>query len=140
MERRPLGTSDLELPEENLKQLGITSKELDMAEKLVSGMVEKWRPERYRDDYRKDLLALIHSRAKAGDVNSVSKAHEKAPRAPKSAKVVDLVALLAKSVESGHPRKSAARAQPARKKSSPRKHSPSKRRTSHPAAQHRKSA
>ena len=96
------GTSDLELPEQNLKKLGITSKELDMAEKLVSGMVDKWQPEKYRDDYRKDLLALIHARAKAGDVNSVSKEHTKATRAPKSAKVVDLVALLAQSMEHGH--------------------------------------
>jgi len=96
------GTSDLELPDENLKKLGITSKELDMAEKLVTGMVDKWQPEKYRDDYRKDLLALIHARAKAGDVNSVSKEPSKAVRAPKPGKVVDLVALLAKSVESGH--------------------------------------
>ena len=96
------GTSDLELPEQNLKKLGITSKELDMAEKLVSGMVDKWQPEKYRDDYRKDLLALIHARAKAGDVNSVSKEHTKATRAPKSAKVVDLVALLSQSMEHGH--------------------------------------
>ena len=97
------GTSDLDLPEENLKKLGITSKELDMAEKLVSGMVDKWQPEKYRDDYRKDLLSLIHARAKAGDVNTVSKEQKKAPKAPKSAKVVDLVALLAESVAS--PRK-----------------------------------
>ena len=88
-------TSDLELPDENLKKLGITSKELDMAEKLVSGMVDKWQPERYRDDYRKDLLSLIHARAKAGDVNSVSKEQSQARTPAKSAKVVDLVALLA---------------------------------------------
>src|SRR5450432_1525250 len=96
------GTSGLDLPDENLKKLGITSKELDMAEKLVTGMVDKWQPEKYRDDYRKDLLALIHARAKAGDVNSVAKEPSKAVRAPKPAKVIDLVALLAQSVESGH--------------------------------------
>lgn len=92
------GTSDLELPDQNLKQLGITSKELDMAEKLVSGMVEKWQPEKYRDDYRKDLLALIHAREKAGEVNTVSKETGKAPRPPKPGKVVDLVALLSQSM------------------------------------------
>ena len=75
-------TSDLELPEENLKKLGITSKELEMAEKLVSGMVDKWQPERYRDDYRKDLLSLIHARAKAGDVNSVAKETSKPALVP----------------------------------------------------------
>jgi DNA end-binding protein Ku len=137
------GTSDLELPEENLKKLGITNKELDMAEKLVSGMVDKWQPERYRDDFRKDLLSLIHARAKAGDVNSVSKEPGKAARPPKSAKVVDLVALLAKSVESGHPRKAAhgssKRAHAAREKPSPRKRSTSKR-SGHGATPHRKSA
>jgi len=138
------GIDDLELPDENLKKLGITSKELEMADKLVSGMVDKWQPERYRDDYRKDLLSLIHARAKAGDVNSVSKEKAKAPRLAKSAKIVDLVALLAKSVESGQPRKSAARAPtkraPAAREAAPTRKQPSNRRTSHAAPQHRKSA
>ncbi len=95
------GTADLELPDENLKKLGISAKELDMAEKLVSGMVNDWEPEKYRDDYRKDLLTMIHARAKAGDVNAVSKAPAKAARPAKSGQVVDLVALLAKSMEAG---------------------------------------
>ncbi|MEI9954238.1 MAG: Ku protein [Pseudomonadota bacterium] len=138
------GTSDLELPDENLKKLGITSKELDMAEKLVSDMVDKWQPERYRDDYRKDLLSLIHARAKAGDVNSVSNEQAKPSRPAKSAKVVDLVALLAKSVESGQ-RKPAThapskRVRAARETPSPRKRSASKHRPSRSAPQHRKSA
>ena len=139
------GTSDLELPEQNLKKLGITAKELDMAEKLVSGMVDKWQPEKYRDDYRKDLLALIHARAKAGDVNSVSKEHAKAPRAPKSAKVVDLVALLSQSMKAGHGghgHKNAARSThtssntSAHPKAGPKKRAPS----SKHAPVHRKSA
>jgi DNA end-binding protein Ku len=138
-------TSDLELPDENLKKIGITSKELDMAEKLVSGMVDKWRPERYRDDYRKDLLSLIHARAKAGEVNSVSKEQSKPARPSKSAKVVDLMALLAKSVESGQPRRaaphsSAKRAHAARATSSARKRSPTKRGSTHAGSQQRKSA
>jgi len=134
-------TKGLELPEENLKKLGITSKELDMAEKLVSGMVDKWEPERYRDDYRKDLLALIHTRAKAGDVNTVSEERAKAARAAKPAKVVDLVALLAKSVQGGHPRKSGAHASSKRSRpASSRKRTASKRKSAHATTQHRKSA
>jgi DNA end-binding protein Ku len=135
------GTSDLELPEENLKKLGITQKELEMAEKLVTGMVDKWEPDKYRDDYRKDLLGLIHARAKAGDVNTVSKEPSKAPRAPKSAKVVDLVALLSQSVSAGrngHSHKKAPR-KPAAKATKKR---PSKGRTTEHAHAHahRKSA
>jgi DNA end-binding protein Ku len=132
------GTADLELPEENLKKLGITGKELDMAEKLVSGMVDEWQPEKYRDDYRKDLLAMIHTRAKAGDVNSVSKEPAKAPRAPKAAKVVDLVALLAKSMETGrgHGQKKAS------SKGATHSKAPAKKRAAKPGAEHahRKSA
>jgi DNA end-binding protein Ku len=134
------GTSDLELPDENLKKLGITSKELDMAEKLVSGMVDKWEPEKYRDDYRKDLLSLIHSRAKAGDVNSISKERKKAPRPEKPAKVVDLVALLAQSMESGHHKKKPTHVNAtSRAKASPHKRAPAKR-GEHAASHHRKSA
>jgi len=92
------GTSDLELPDENLKKLGVTPKELEMAEKLINGMVDEWQPEKYRDDYRKDLLALIHARAKAGDVNTIPKEAKKPVKTEKPAKVVDLVSLLSQSM------------------------------------------
>jgi DNA end-binding protein Ku len=136
------GTSDLELPEENLKKLGVTSKELDMADKLISGMVGDWKPEKYRDDYRKDLLSLIHARAKAGDVNTVTKEPKKAPKSPKSAKVVDLVALLAESVAAprkAHGHESATHAthsHGAKKKRA----TPSKRHAAPATTHHRKSA
>ncbi len=139
-------TKGLELPDENLKKLGITSKELDMAEKLVSGMVDEWQPDKYRDDYRKDLLALIHSRAKAGDVNSVSKERSKAPPREKIAKVVDLVALLSQSMESGHKKKTGHRASAkstAHSKSAPHAKAPRKRAAhahAHSATHQRKSA
>jgi DNA end-binding protein Ku len=137
--------SDLELPEANLKKLGITSKELDMAEKLISGMVGEWQPEKYRDDYRKDLLSLIHARAKAGDVNNLTKTPKKAAKTSKSAKVVDLVALLSQSVSAprkgAHARphahaKTATHADGAHKKRA----ASSKRRDAHAEAQQRKSA
>jgi DNA end-binding protein Ku len=136
------GTSDLELPEENLKKLGITSKELDMAEKLVTGMVDQWQPEKYRDDYRKDLLALIHARQKAGEVNSVSKERKKAAPAPKPGKVVDLMALLAQSMESGHHKKkhvTQAKVSHVAHAKTTRKRSPAKR-SEHAPSHQRKSA
>jgi DNA end-binding protein Ku len=136
------GTGDLELPEENLKKLGISGKELDMAEKLVSGMVDEWQPEKYRDDYRKDLLAMIHSRAKAGDVNSVSKEPAKVARAPKAAKVVDLVALLAKSMETGRGHGHGHAHKKATSKAATHSKAPVKKRASKSGAEHapRKSA
>jgi DNA end-binding protein Ku len=93
---------DLDLPERNLGKLGITSKELGMAEKLVEGMVEDFKPEKYQDDYRRDLMKLIRKKAKAGEINRVPKGVETKARRPEHAKVIDLAELLASSLKGGH--------------------------------------
>ncbi len=129
------GTSDLALPEENLKKLGVTPKELEMAEKLISGMVDTWKPEKYRDDYRKDLLAMIHSRAKAGDVNTVTKETKKPLKAEKPGKVVDLVSLLSESMSA---KKSNGHKANAHKSGAPKKRAASKAHVH--VTHHRKSA
>jgi DNA end-binding protein Ku len=92
--------SDLELPERNLTKLGVTPKELAMAEKLVLGMVEEFKPEKYEDEYRRDLMTLIHKKAKAGEINRVPEEVEVKPR-PSTTNVLDLAALLKKSLEEG---------------------------------------
>jgi DNA end-binding protein Ku len=87
----------LDIPGRNLKELGVTRKEIDMAEALVSGMVEEWKPDRYRDEYRDDLLSLIEKRAKAGLVNKIT-AQKPAKRRKKGPEVVNLADLLKQSV------------------------------------------
>jgi DNA end-binding protein Ku len=94
--------AELDLP--SGKQ-GVSEKELLMASRLVEAMVEPWDPERYRDDYRVDVKALIDRRVAAGELLAGKSAP--APRRPAGAKVVDLMALLKKSVEEGGGRKSA---------------------------------
>ncbi len=95
-------TADLDLP--SGKQ-GVSAKELQMAERLVEAMVEPWDPARYRDDYRVDVKALIDRRVSAGELEAGKSVAP--PRRPAGAKVVDLMALLKKSVEAGGGRKSA---------------------------------
>ena len=91
---------DLELPH---GLAGVTEKELQMAEKLVEGMADEWDPEKYRDDYRSDLLKLIKKRVESGKTEEV----EPLPEMPKDeGKVVDLMLLLKQSVESSRPGKS----------------------------------
>ena len=68
--------SDLDLPERNLHKLGITPKELGMAEQLVEGMVEEFKPEKYEDEYKRDLLKLINKKAKAGEINRIPEVAE----------------------------------------------------------------
>jgi DNA end-binding protein Ku len=92
---------------------GVSEKELLMATRLVEAMVEPWDPERYRDDYRVDVKALIDRRVAAGELEAGESAP--APRRPTGAKVVDLMALLKKSVEEGGSRKRAAPRQKAAK-------------------------
>jgi DNA end-binding protein Ku len=79
---------------------GVSERELDMAERLVEGMVDSWRPEQYKDDYQKDLMSLIKERVKAGQLESppVSDEEEKELR-PARGQVVDLMALLKQSVD-----------------------------------------
>jgi len=91
---------------------GVSDKELEVAERLVEGMVEAWKPEQYKDDYRNDLMKLIEKRAKSGDLEGSTKAAPKPE--PRGGKVVDLMALLKRSLDEG-PRKPARKAPAARK-------------------------
>jgi len=94
---------------------GVTDREIDMAERLVEGMVAAWEPEKYKDTYRQDLMKMIEKRVEAGQLES---SPEPAPK-PKADRgnVVDLMALLKQSVEQGGkaaPKKAAAKS-PAKK-------------------------
>jgi DNA end-binding protein Ku len=91
-------TKGLDLPSTNLKTLGITPKELTMAERLVEGMVTSFEPEKYEDEYRRDLLQLIKRKAKAGELNRIPEEAKRKAKPPSSPKVVDLAELLAQSV------------------------------------------
>ncbi|MFZ5890661.1 MAG: Ku protein [Myxococcota bacterium] len=106
--------SDLELPPQSKSQF--SPKELSMAEKLVEGMVSEFKPEKYEDEYHRDLMKLIQRKVKAGEVNVVSETHAPKPQKQTGAKVIDLAALLAQSVEGGKKSKSSSRPRRAKRK------------------------
>ena len=96
-ELRP--SKELELPAKKAKSTHVTPRELDMAMKLVEEMSEPWKPERYKDTYHDDLMRLIQKRIKAGKTEVITapgKGEE--GEKPGGAKVVDLMALLKRSV------------------------------------------
>lgn len=95
---------------------GVSERELEMAEKLVEGMVEKWDPEKYKDDYRRDVMKMIEERVEAGELEASSEPEPKREK-PAGGQVVDLMALLKSSLEGGgrKPAKKAAARKPARK-------------------------
>jgi DNA end-binding protein Ku len=88
--------SGLEVPQDGGKTG--SKQELKMAEQLVESMKNVWKPEKYRDEYRQDLLELIDKKVKSGRTKSVEPAAgESKPKGP--AKVIDIMHLLRQSVD-----------------------------------------
>jgi DNA end-binding protein Ku len=92
-------TDDLDVPSSNLKEVGVSPREVEMARRLVDGMSASWKPEEHRDTYHEDLLALIEKRVQAGQTEMVTEPSSDEEKRPAKGEVVDLMALLKKSVE-----------------------------------------
>src|SRR2546428_2661936 len=75
-----------------------TAKELDMALRLIDDMSEKWQPRKFKDTYHDDLMARIKEKVRKGQTEEITEP-EKGEKAPAKAEVIDLMALLKKSVE-----------------------------------------
>lgn len=92
---------ELDVPSKNVKAAGVTTRETDMAVKLVEEMTGDWNPKDYRDTYHEDLLKLIDKRIKAGETEIISTtdASEADDEEPNLGNVVDLMALLKRSVQ-----------------------------------------
>jgi DNA end-binding protein Ku len=86
--------AELEIPKAK-----VTAKELDMALRLVEDMADEWDPKKYKDTYREDLLKRIKEKVKAGQTEELTEPEAGAERPAKGADVIDLMALLKKSVE-----------------------------------------
>jgi DNA end-binding protein Ku len=80
----------------------VSAKEIDMALRLIDDMSEKWRPEKFKDTYRDDLMARIKEKIKQGQTEELT-APEKGEKEPARAEVIDLMALLKKSVAQKQP-------------------------------------
>ena len=115
-------TDDLDVPSLNLKEVGVSPREVEMARRLVEGMTGAWKPAEYRDTYHEDLLALIEKRVQAGQTEVITEPLAEEEERPRKGEVVDLMALLKKSVEQkGKVRRSQAPAAKARGRKSGRK-------------------
>jgi DNA end-binding protein Ku len=87
------GAEGLDLPGSDLKALGVTNAELNLASQLVSTIETQWDPNAYKDTYHDDLLGLIKRKANGESVTVAETPAEE------GAKVVDIMDLLKKSVE-----------------------------------------
>jgi DNA end-binding protein Ku len=91
--------AELGLPGSALKGPKVTAKEIDMALRLVEDMSEEWKPEKYKDTYREDLLDRIQEKIRKGQTEEITQPEKAAKERAAGAEVIDLMALLKKSVE-----------------------------------------
>jgi DNA end-binding protein Ku len=89
-----------------------TEREKDMAKQLVNSLTAAFDPEKYHDEYREELLALIEKKAAGEEIVA-------APEAEEPAKVLDLMAALEASLaRAGAKQTKSEKAAPAKKAAS----------------------
>jgi DNA end-binding protein Ku len=68
-------------------------REVEMAKKLIAGMTTKWKPEKYEDEYKTQLMAMIEEKIKHPH------AKHTAPKASKKpSNIIDLMSVLEESL------------------------------------------
>ncbi|MBC8071945.1 MAG: Ku protein, partial [Deltaproteobacteria bacterium] len=89
------GVDKLDLPDDK-GSLAVKPKELEMAEQLVASMDAKWKPEKYKDSYFDDVMAMIARKRKAGQTEALEVPE---PELSEGTSVVDLMPLLQQSMK-----------------------------------------
>ncbi|MDR6215587.1 Ku protein [Paracidovorax wautersii] len=90
----------LNLPPLGTKAAGIRDAEMDMATQLIDDMTQTWDADSFRNSFAEEIHKLVQVKAEAGDIADVMKV-EPEERAPAGADVLDLTALLKRSLEGG---------------------------------------
>jgi DNA end-binding protein Ku len=84
-----LSIDDFKFPKKDLAR----PREIDMAKKLIDGMTAKWNPDKYEDDYKTQLMAMIEEKIKHPNKKQPT---AKAPAKPSN--VIDLMSVLEESL------------------------------------------
>jgi DNA end-binding protein Ku len=90
----------LEIPSEGTRDAKVSRDEIAMARRLVAQMTTDWRPQAFQDTYRRDLMRRIKQKIRKGQTHELTPAVEAAEERP-SAEVIDLMAVLRRSLKSG---------------------------------------
>ena len=89
------GIDYLDLKDE-VREPELSSKELDMAKRLVKDMTASWEPDEYRNTFEEQIMALVDQKVDAGEIQAVEA--EEPDEERQSADVVDLTELLKRSL------------------------------------------
>jgi DNA end-binding protein Ku len=97
--------SEIDIP--SGKKADVSKREVDMAGQIIDSLTVDWKPERYEDTYREEVLELIQRKAKGEDIVAKTEA-------PEQAKVIDLMAALEASLEQARGGKRPAKSSPSK--------------------------
>ena len=89
---------ELSLPPEDAKAAGLHEREIGMALQLVADMGMHWNADDYRDTFSEQVMELVRRKEAAGRITRVEEPEE-AVQGRTSADVVDLTALLKRSLK-----------------------------------------
>jgi DNA end-binding protein Ku len=90
-----IDTNTLNLPDASL----VRPQELQMAEQLVTSLAEPFDPTKYTDEYRANLMRVIHAKLKGKKVSLKPE-----PEAERDTQVIDLMTRLRESLDQGKKR------------------------------------
>jgi DNA end-binding protein Ku len=88
---------ELELPPASPRAARISAQELAMARRLVAEMSTGWRPEEFKDTYRRDLMRRIREKIRKRQTHVLTPAAEAAEERP-TAEIIDLMEVLRDSL------------------------------------------
>ena len=94
-------TSEIDLPAAKEKSASLNPKEIAMAERLVEEMAEAWKPDQFEDTYRNDLMKRIREKVRKHETHTLTQATKTRETGKQTAEVIDLMAVLKKSLEGG---------------------------------------
>jgi len=87
----------LDLPPLGVKAAGIKDAELTMAMQLIEDMTQPWKADEFRNSFADEINKLVETKATKGELADVAKV-DKSESAPSGANVLDLTALLKRSL------------------------------------------
>lgn len=97
----------LNLPPLDAKTAGIKDAELTMAMQLIEDMTQPWEADNFRNSFADQINQLVEQKASAGEVAEVAKVPDAVPSGSAGAEVLDLTALLKRSLEGKSPKATA---------------------------------
>jgi len=83
--------SDFELPGKDLRKYKVTNPEIELANKLITGMTTNWDAAAYHDEYRAALMKLVEKKVKRGETEPIEPEDEEPEESPQTINFMDVL-------------------------------------------------